>query len=287
MHDQARVREGHRAQDVEEQLQLLAQVEPLGAAVLVRGDAVDVFEREIGTPVFVDAGVVEPRDVRVLEAGENLALARDALLDAAIHQAQVRQLERHLALDGAVDALGQPHGRCPAAAELAQQAIRSHFRTSAERDGDGRGTELRQAVQEFVGLDAGAGRQQFSQRFAQVGVLGGQPVEPRRAFAGRKVQRLVQQRTQSFPVGGEGGHEDSRSRPELTDAKRRPKRTFSAAWRPAAAALFPSRGARCDRSLPARPRFPPRSCRRNSAFRPPAPAADPRPAAPPWLRGSG
>ena len=88
MHDQPRVREGHRAQDVEEQLQLLAQVEPLGAAVLIRRGAVDVFEREIGPSAFVDAGVVEARDVRVLEAGEDLALARDALLDAAIHQAR-------------------------------------------------------------------------------------------------------------------------------------------------------------------------------------------------------
>ena len=138
MHDQARVRERHRAQDVEEQLQLLAQVEPLGAAVFVRRDAVDVFEREIGTPAFVDAGVVEARDVRMLEAGEDFALARDALLDAAIHQAEVRQLERHLALDRAVDALGQPHGRCAAAARAraaGDTARRSEPVPSEMRDG--------------------------------------------------------------------------------------------------------------------------------------------------------
>jgi hypothetical protein len=80
------MREGHRAQDVEEQRQLVAQVEPVGAAVFVGWFAVDVFERQVRAAAFVDARVVEPRDVRMLERSEDVGLACDALLDAAVDE---------------------------------------------------------------------------------------------------------------------------------------------------------------------------------------------------------
>jgi hypothetical protein len=39
----------------------------LGAAVFIGRHTIDVFEREVGPPALVDAGVIEARDVRVLE----------------------------------------------------------------------------------------------------------------------------------------------------------------------------------------------------------------------------
>ena len=45
MHDQPRVREGDGTQDVQEQRQLVAQAQALGAAVIIRRLAVDEFER--------------------------------------------------------------------------------------------------------------------------------------------------------------------------------------------------------------------------------------------------
>ena len=61
----------------------------------------------------------------MFETGEDLAFARDALLDAAVDEPEVRQLESHAALDGSVDELGEPDRRGAALPEFAQQAIGS------------------------------------------------------------------------------------------------------------------------------------------------------------------
>ena len=86
--------------------------------------AVDVLEREVGPAALVDAGVVEPGDVRVLEQRADVALARHALGQARA-PGQARQLQRDLALQAAVGALGQPHRAHAAAADLADQPVRA------------------------------------------------------------------------------------------------------------------------------------------------------------------
>ena len=83
------VRVRHRIGHLQEQAQALAQVAALAAAVFVDGDALDVLEREIGLSVGREAGVVEPRDVRMLEAREDVALARHALGEVGAEHAAV------------------------------------------------------------------------------------------------------------------------------------------------------------------------------------------------------
>jgi hypothetical protein len=77
----------------------------------------------------------------MFEAGENVAFPRDAFADAPVHQAQVWQLQRHLALDGAVDLFRQPHRRRAAVAKFAQQPVRPHHRVGVEGQRLGHRTE--------------------------------------------------------------------------------------------------------------------------------------------------
>ena len=65
--------------------------------------------------------------------------------------------------------------------------------------------ELRQAIEEIVGFNR-ALRQHFRQRLAQVGVFGRQRCEPGRTLRRREIERRIEQRAQSFPVGSSDRH---------------------------------------------------------------------------------
>ena len=75
VHDQPRMRGLHGAEHLREQRQPLAQPEPALTAVDVDRQAIDAFERQPGLALLADAGVVEGGDVRMAEAGEEVALA--------------------------------------------------------------------------------------------------------------------------------------------------------------------------------------------------------------------
>src|SRR5262245_31803480 len=79
MDDQMAVRVLHGAEDLQKQHQTLAHGEPVHVAILVDRDAVDVLENQKRLPGSGYIGVVEPRDVRMLEACEDVALAKQAL----------------------------------------------------------------------------------------------------------------------------------------------------------------------------------------------------------------
>jgi hypothetical protein len=96
MDDQPRMRVLHRVEHLVEQGQPAFHAQPLAVAPLVHGSAVgDPFHRHPGRAVGVDAGVVQPCDVRVLQPRQDVALAREALGQSR-HQGQPRrQLQRH------------------------------------------------------------------------------------------------------------------------------------------------------------------------------------------------
>ena len=209
VHDQARVRMSDRARHLQEQPQPGRHIERLARAVGVDALAFDVLQREIRLTVGREAGVVQPRDVRVLECGEDLALARQALAELGAPRHQARQLERHLAPLQHVGAFGQPHLAHAAFAEPADQFVRSD-------PGAGPQALLARAaaVQELRGLDLGQRIQRqraggvcrmFEQR-AQTRLehieLGVELLDPGRALGGRTIERITQQSPQRGPLGG-------------------------------------------------------------------------------------
>jgi hypothetical protein len=70
VHDQARVRVGDRFRRLKEQLEALSRIELMRVRVLVDARALDVFEHQVQLPRGGDAGVEQPRDVRMRKPGE-------------------------------------------------------------------------------------------------------------------------------------------------------------------------------------------------------------------------
>ena len=99
----------------------LASITPSGQRF-----AFDIFKRQIGLSFRRQTGVVEPGNVGVHQAAQNVAFAGEAFGQLALAQGAVRQLERDLALERAIDALGQPDLTHAAASEFAQQAVRTN-----------------------------------------------------------------------------------------------------------------------------------------------------------------
>ncbi len=153
MHHQVGVRMGDRLRDLEEQPQALAHAQSVAAAVGVDALAFDEFERQVGLAVVGHAGVVQPRDVRVLQRGQDLALARHALGQARASPRAVRELECDAAALQHVGAFGQPDRGHAAFANLAQQPVRAD-------QGLARGPVIAPVPgprRELVGLDLGQG----------------------------------------------------------------------------------------------------------------------------------
>ena len=96
------------------------------ATPLRDGDAVHVFEREIRPAGGRKSRVVERGDVRVIEARQDVAFAREAFAHRAREKMYVRQLERHLALDLAVRTLREPDHAHAARADFADEPLRIH-----------------------------------------------------------------------------------------------------------------------------------------------------------------
>ena len=67
MHHQPRVRVGHRGGHLQQQPEPVTERQRPLIAVHVNGLAIDVLHGEVGPALSVDAGVVQARDVRMLE----------------------------------------------------------------------------------------------------------------------------------------------------------------------------------------------------------------------------
>jgi hypothetical protein len=109
--DEVGVRELHRGQDLGEELDPSPQVHPVLVAPDRDGTSVHVFHREVWQPVRADAGVVEARDVGMLEAGEDVPLTGEADGEVPSEPAHQGQLEGDLPGERAVVPLGEPHVR--------------------------------------------------------------------------------------------------------------------------------------------------------------------------------
>ena len=170
----------------------------------------DVLQRHEGAALSVQAGVVQARNVGVLQPGQDVALACKTLGQAG-RPTQVRQLQRHLPLDAAIAALGQPHAAHAALAQRLQQAIRAYGFAGPPRVRAlviagvvgarvlGRQLDDGAAIQPVPGFHPTAGVccEQAAQCGGQGTVGRGQVVQPGLLSRAVQVHRHVQQRGQA------------------------------------------------------------------------------------------
>ena len=117
VHDQVgmRVRDGR--EDFEKQAKAGVDIQPVLVAVAIDPLAFDVLEDEIRLSRRRHARVDEVGDVRMAEAGEDVAFAPESLLARPAHERHVQQLDRGSSFEAAVAALGQPHAAHAALAD--------------------------------------------------------------------------------------------------------------------------------------------------------------------------
>src|SRR5690606_37328493 len=105
------------------QLETGAHAELPRRAMLVERTALYVLERDIRIAGLGEPSIVEARDARVLERGQELALARHSFPQPLANPETARKLQRHGPVDQAVGALGEPDRAHTAAAELANEPV--------------------------------------------------------------------------------------------------------------------------------------------------------------------
>jgi hypothetical protein len=103
-------------QHLQNELQTLAHLQAVRIAPSGQPLAPYIFHREVGQSAGIDPGIVETRDLGMLKACQDVALARKALLEISSRALQRRQLQGHLAFEGTVGTAGQPHLRHPSCA---------------------------------------------------------------------------------------------------------------------------------------------------------------------------
>ncbi len=112
-----------RLQHLPEERKPIKSRQPAIVAVAGNRQTFDELHGEIRDAVQGDAGIVETRDVLVLERGEQITLTRIAFLRSVVClEARVRDLEGHLTQYGC-RLLGEPHRRHAARADQAQQPV--------------------------------------------------------------------------------------------------------------------------------------------------------------------
>jgi hypothetical protein len=139
MDDEVVMGELHRLAHAEEQTEAIGHGELACAAVLVDADAIDVFHDQIGQPFFGRTAVEQPRDLRVLELGQDLALAAESAEQILVAQWRGDDLDRHLLVELVVGACREIHRAHAAAADLPGDLVRPE---APPGPADGRRREL-------------------------------------------------------------------------------------------------------------------------------------------------
>ena len=115
-------------------------IQAVGVAEGVDGDAIDVFHDDVHGAVRQSAAVQEMRDVRMIELSEDLALDPEPRLDSSRQRPAVNDFDGYLLLELRVRPLGKENLPHAAHAQGAQHPIRSdassgHFQEHAPGPG--------------------------------------------------------------------------------------------------------------------------------------------------------
>src|SRR5208337_2725384 len=97
-------------------------VEGVPVAVLLNVLALDILEDQIGLTRRRNAGVHQFGDMRMRQVAQDTTLALESLL-ADVTEGDAQKLNRHLALETTVVALGQPDDSHPPLTDLREQRV--------------------------------------------------------------------------------------------------------------------------------------------------------------------
>ena len=122
VHDQVLVRKMHGGTQLLEQAQALRQRRPVRVQPLRQQHAADVLHDQVRLALVGGAAVEQARDVRMHEAGQQLAFAAQAFQSGGRGEA-ADQLDRDAAFVFGIGALGEEHAAHAAATQFAQDAV--------------------------------------------------------------------------------------------------------------------------------------------------------------------
>ena len=140
--DQVLVRVLHRRGQLQEEVEPRVGVEFAAIGVVDQRRAVDILHHQVGPSVGGGAAVEQPRDVRVVESGEDLPLGAEAADDRIGVHPPLEDLQRHPLVEGVVVAHGQEHRAHAALSQLADEPV-------------GADARLERLVECVVGLGSG------------------------------------------------------------------------------------------------------------------------------------
>jgi len=170
------------------------------AAIVEQRGSVHKLEDEVRQVAGADAGVEELGDVGVVEAGEDLLFALEALEQGGGGEGGVEELDGGAHVGLAVDAAGEPDGAHAATAEFALEFPRSEAEAGGEAEGDDGGL-----AEESVG--AGRAAEQRLSLAEGIRVGGEMAAEEGEALGFRQVEGGGQGVVEELPIAG--GHRGS------------------------------------------------------------------------------
>ncbi len=193
MQHQVAMRVLHRVADLQEERDALLQRGVGARAVFRERLALQVLHHEVRA-VVEHAAIQQPRDVRMLQARENLALRVEAAQHGLGVHAVLDHLDRGALLELPVVALGEVDRAHPAAADFAHHAPRAQ--------------PLRRAIELQKSGPRLIAAQQGFHIAAHIGVTGALPLDECGAPAGFDFERVAHNLFDTFPPVR--GHESSR-----------------------------------------------------------------------------
>src|SRR5664279_2847292 len=126
MDDEVLMSEADGVADCAEQLQPLADGESIGVTVLVNGYAIDELHHKVGIAFFGAAAVEQSSDVRMFEAGENLAFCLESCYRKTGSKSTLHQLDGHPFLILIICAHRHEDGSHTAFSDLSLNQVRSN-----------------------------------------------------------------------------------------------------------------------------------------------------------------
>ncbi len=201
VHDQLAVRVGHRAADLQEERDARPRIEAVSRGIGDERLAGHVLHHEEGFAVGGDAAIEQPRDVRVRERRQDLALAAKVGFEIGRRHGAPDHLQRDVVAVLPVGAPREEHRAHAAAAELPHDLVGAHARAGGCRaptqpPPHPLGLAFDRAVG-VVGL-----REQGCHLSPQHVVVAAGLVEEGLPLTRRQVHGGVERRLQAAPVGG-------------------------------------------------------------------------------------
>ena len=205
MQHQIRVRVLNRLAHAQKQRDPVLRIQIARVAPAGDRQAEDQLHRQIRRSIRGLPDIEHARDGRMLERGDDFALAQETLATARIEHGAPDDLERYLLLDLSIRALGPEHHAHATATEFLTQDVRPH----AIADGDARSIDdgkrfVPQAIAVLcrMGMMAGVSREQGRERLREFGIVAAGRAQQLGLFGSTQADGLVEQNAETLPLRG-------------------------------------------------------------------------------------